>query len=458
MRRAFAALLGMAAVSLPAVVLALSPVTLLTTAKTAVVRDRPDADGDLAIFRVGRDPALAAPVNPLCPATSAIQLGAYPQATNRVVAQPVGAAAALPCEHWSAIRGGYRYRDPSGATLGVRKIVYTKSRLLIRVEGGNFVATPGPVGYLQAWLTIGDTRYLVRYHNFARNEATRMATRRTSGPAGKGEALFWQTLWGDAHRDDEALRHLGKAVRLDRRDGRSHFLIAMLHLYRFGQAVTDYRSVDDAAKAEAQAAQASFTRAVPLLWDAERQVGDNRVPGFAAANTFLTGVLLDDAALRAKGLADLDAVVALNPLFNSFDLIGVVPQFYPPDNPLYTDKVLPALDAALSDPTCIATQPELCGNDGMAPRNAAGALTLFGDLYAKGGRPAGADPQSDVEKAEGWYLLAQALSPGWRFQPEIAARVGQAAARRDSYRDGDPANDAAIIGVGPQACAYCHNR
>ena len=119
------------------------------------------------------------------------------------------------------------------------------------------------------------------------------------------------------------------------------------------------------------------------------------------------------------------------------------------------------LDTTLSGDNinCVATQPETCGNDGLAPSNIPGSLTLFGDLYAKGGRDAPASGgQSDVEKAEQWYGLANAFAPSWHFGALMQARVGKAAERSALYRDGDATNDPPIIGLGPEACSSCHHR
>jgi hypothetical protein len=434
---------------------ALPPLTLLTAGKTATLRNPAGTARDLALFRVGRDPELARLESPLCPGTSFLQVAGYPVASNLVESQPAAApGAALPCERWRAVRGGYRYTDRAGSVLGVRSVVYTRDGIVVRIQGAGYTAIAGPVGYVELWLTVGGKRYLARYHNFRRNDAGEIIARRPSSPAASGERFFWQTLWGDAQREQETLDCLADAARRDRRDGRSRFLLGMMHLYRLGQATTDYGHVTDFARAEVRAARSAFDAAVPLLWDARRRSGDNRVPGFAAASTYLAGTLLGDEATRHQGLVELDAAVALNPIFNAFDLIGVVPQFVSGADPLYGARVLAILDDTLTGPgaACVVTQPEVCANDGMAPNNLAGALVLFGDLYLKGTRPA------DVAKASTWYAVASAAGAGWKFLNELDARRGQEEARRQRYLDADPANDPALIGLGVQACSYCHIR
>src|SRR4029450_8709662 len=148
-------------------------------------------------------------------------------------------------------------------------------------------------------------------------------------------------------------------------------LLAMAHLYAFGQAVERYGAASDFARGEIEAARAAFADAFPLVWDGAR--GDSRVPGFAAATTFGLGGGRGDADLQAQGLAELDAAFRVNPFFNVFDYIPVaqaVPSFDPPFQGVF-DKV----SAYLNDPgtlRCPGTQPEICGNDGYAPHNTAG--------------------------------------------------------------------------------------
>src|SRR5262249_36563647 len=160
-----------------------------------------------------------------------------------------------------------------------------------------------------------------------------------------------------------ALRLLGAATRRDPRDGRVAFLLAMLHLYRFGQATTRFDAVPPAARDDLAAATRVFAHAVPLLWRAGR--GDSRVPGFAAAAEYALGVVDHDDRLRAAGLADLDAAIAVNGFFNVFDLIPVS-QATAPTDPLFAD-VVRRFDAYLgaSDTLqCPITQPEICADQG----------------------------------------------------------------------------------------------
>ncbi len=448
-RRAVCILLGASALLLAAPE-ASDGVTVLTVGKVAASKDRPEPAPDRGSFRFGKDPAFAVLRDPTCPNTSSVQVASYPQATQRLDAQPL---AALPCSGWKARDGGYVYEDPAAVHGGVRRIVYRRDKLLIRLDGPGFRHITGPVGYIEVWFTVGSERFLGRFHNFLRNDAGAVTTRKPSLAAARGEQAFWDVLHNnDASegRQQVALHCLSKAIKAAPKDGRSRFLLAMMHLYRFGQATTDFDDVSGFARQELAAAHAAFEGAVPRLWDGA--AGDSRVPGFAAATKFMTGVLEGDAALRDGGLQDLAAAVAVNQFFNVFDYIPVA-QIAPASDPLF-GLVFAEVDDYLNQPgalDCPESQPEICANAGLAPHNAEGALLLFGDIYAKGG---------DLPTARVWYALArgigQASGVPWPFQALADDRVANAAARVALYQDGDPANDPPVVGMGEEACAVCH--
>jgi hypothetical protein len=407
------------------------------------------------MVRVGRDPRLAGAPAPTCPTTSSVELSSYPVATQRVA---VATRLTFDCGRWKRKRGSFRYDDPS-ATGGVRAIRYGKKGMRIRFAGGSAPLPAGPVGYLQVWLTVGSRRFNARFHNFVANAPDRLVTRKPSAAAATGERAFWAVLHRDWNTPSQksdleavAVGCLTKASKHDKRDGRSRFLLAMTHLYRFGQAVERYDAFSAFARGEIEAAHAAFEEALPLLWNGT--TGDSRVPGFAAATTFELGVVRNDPALQAQGMAELDAAFQVNPFFNVFDYIPVaqaVPALDPRFQSLF-DKVRSYLD----DPAtlqCLTTQPEICADAGYAPRNTAGSLALFGDLEAKGG---------DLAGARGWYDLALAFgssgTPPYPFLPALQARVNSVADRVARFRDADPGNDPTIIGAGAEACAACHNR
>lgn len=430
--------------------------TVLSVGKHAVMRQGSGGRPDSAFFRFGRDRALRTLVDPTCAGgnASSVEVSSYPQSTVRVEVQE---KVTLPCAGWHKAGAGFVYRDPSGAVSGVRRIAYSRTGLVVDVRGGGYHHAVGPVGYAEVWLGLGSTRLLGRFHDFRRNTATLLVTRTPSTAASDGEAAFWDALTGDDSseaREQFGLRRLEVAAKRDRRDGRSRFLLAMLHLYRFGQSVTVYNQTDAGARAEITAAVAAFDEALPLLWDPATLRGDSRVPGFAAAARYALGVATGDPAVAAQAITELDAAVAVNSFFNVFDPIGVA-QVVPPSDPAFT-KVFASFDGYLTDPetlACLTTQPEICGNTGLAPRNAVGALVLFGDLYAKAGNAA---------RATTWYQLARALSAGgdtpYRFLDRIDARLADVPGRTALYADGDPSNDPPLIGAREEACAVCHTR
>lgn len=423
--------------------------TLLTEGKIGVFRRDPASGTGTAEVRVGRDRALATLEDPTaCPAGASVQILSYPTATNLVTGGP---AVELPCERWTKVPGGYLYRDPSGAAGGIRSLRYTARGIALDARTPGFEPVVGPVGYVEVWLEIGATRYLVRLHNFVENGPTSVVSKRPSRDAAAGEAAFWDTLWGDADRGDEALDHLGRAVARDRRDGRSYFLTGMMHLYRYGQQVADLHHPGADGRRSVTAARTAFDRAVPLLWSPG--YGDTRVPGFAAAATYAKGIGFRDAALTEQGVAELEYAAEINTLFNSFDLFAVAPAV-PATDPLYA-RVLELLDVTFPEvANQCGTQGEICFNDGMAPHNLEGTFILFGDIYAKGGR---------TESARGYYDSALALGEksGWdpRFVAAVRERLDNLDERVALYQDGDPSNDPPFVGAGgASACAYCHRK
>ena len=354
--------------------------SLLTRTKLGIFRNDPATGRASAFVRTSMDPALERLSDPRCPATSFVRLASNARS---------GPELELPCTNWRAVSAGYIYRDPTGVAGPVRRILYHHERFYLRAQGPGATVPTGPVGYAEMWLTIGPDRLLARFHKFARNDALVVRSRVPSRKAAEGEAAFWSTLWSDGERSAEAIASLERAVARDPSDGRSLFLLGMMHLYNFGREGTGFRDASEVAKREAASASAALDAAVPLLPD------DARIPGFRAAATYVNGVAHRDAGLVAAGLTQLDAAVPLDPLFNSFDFIGVVPAVVAPGDPLMV-RALELVDAGLGPPNvdCVQTMPEICGNAGMAPHNTQGALLLFGDLYAKGDR---------LSDAERWY-------------------------------------------------------
>jgi len=422
---------------------------VLTAGKLARFENRGDAAQNGGVVVVGRDRALRTLYDPRCPATSAVEVEAYLQSTFR---DAILAKVDLDCARWSARGRAFVYSDPTGT---IRSIVYARSGLRIDVRGPGYTPIDGPVGFLQAQLQIGDDILRARFHNFRQNDAQVVRSRRPSRAAALGEDGFWDALLGDDSseaREQETIRLLQAAVRRDPRDGRSYFLLGMIHLYRFGQRVVRYDDVSAEARAELKAGNEAFAQAVPLLWNDTTGVGDSRVPGFAASAKYTQGYIENDAALREEGLAELDRAIEVNSFFNVFDYIPVL-QALPASDPLF-QRGYALFTSYLENPDtlqCVTTQPELCANAGLAPHNIQGALTLFGDLYAKAG---------NLAQAQNWYNLARAFpdTPTWSFAPLIEERAATGAARVALYADADPSNDPPLIGAGAEACVVCHKR
>lgn len=422
--------------------------TVLTTRKSLVQRN------GTTVVRVGRDPRLATLVDPTaCPSAATVRIASYPTARSLVVGPP---ATALPCSGWKAVANGWIYRDDSGSAGGIRRIRYTTSGLSIVAGPPGFEPVPGPVGFVQAVLTIGSTRYHVRFHSFQQNDADTVVTRRAARAGdigGKAEAAFWTTLLGEADRSEETLALLAQAEAYDPRDGRAPFLTAMTHLYLFGRQVTHYPSATTMQAAHITAARAAFSRSLPLLY--QPGSGDSRALGFASGTTYVAGVLAQDPQLLAQGREEMAAAAALNTLFNSFNPIGVVPPAVAPTDPAYQEAVQ-LLDEyfPIAARDCVGSagvQGEVCFNDGLAPHNLEGTFLFFGDVYAKAGR-------IDAARERYQASLGFGQTSGWRQQylAEVQERLDNLPARIALFQDSDPSNDPPMVGVGNSGCAHCH--
>jgi len=260
--------------------------------------------------------------------------------------------------------------------------------------------------------------------------------------ASRGETAFWQTLQGVEDRAAEAIQWLQLAMRYDPTDGRSAFLLGMMHLFRFSQQIEDFRNPSEADRAEIVRAHDALNRAASLLPD------DRRVPGFRGAATYMRGFVLEDRALLQLGLEQLRDSIRIYPEFNSFSFIGVVAPTVSANDPLYAE-VMEYVGDPLTAACSPFTEPEICGNAGKAPHNIEGSLVLFGDLFAKAG---------DANRAAGFYRLAKTpFSPTpWRFAYVIEERLRTLSERIRLYQDSDPSNDPPLIGYRAEACAVCH--
>ena len=314
---------ALAALLLPAHLAAARRLTVLTVGKVADLQER---------RRHGprRTRSRGSPARPRPPARPP-----RPSSCRRIPSRRSGwcvtTHVTLDCSQVEARRrGGFVYGDPA-ATGGVRSVRYGRKGLAGPVRRQGFRPPAGPVGYVQAWLTVGATRFNTRFHNFARNEADALVTRKPSARPATGERAFWAVLHHDWQTPHDKAQSRADRARLLHREGRearqAGRLVALPARHdpplSLRSGVDALHDVSDVARGEIEAAHAAFQEAVPLLWDGPQ--GDSRVPGFAAAATFGLGVgAATTPRCRQQGMAELDAAFALNPFFNVFDYIPVV--------------------------------------------------------------------------------------------------------------------------------------
>lgn len=257
------------------------------------------------------------------------------------------------------------------------------------------------------------------------------------------DAAFWQTLHGVRDRQEEAIELYGRALDEDPSDARSHFLLGMMHFYRFGLRLGSYDAFDDEAREEIVRANAALDLAVV------HAPANRAYPGFRGAATYMNGVAHGDEALAALGLEQLRQSIELWPLFNRFSFLGTVAAVAPAGSSLFAESHGYLLDA-LGPDGLAECNARLCGNAGMAPRNLEGSGLLFGDIFAKAG---------NLVQARNWYQLSAGFgSSTWRFAELARERLATVEQRVALYQDADPENDPPLVGLGSESCAICHNR
>jgi hypothetical protein len=422
------------AASLLATAAPLHAFTLLTAGK--VGRFETATDGTSSAFvRVTSDAGLARLTDPRCPATSVVAFASASQSQVRTDSGEVR----LPCEHWSATQRGFRYRDLAGSVAGVREIVYERRRLRIRAGGPRFGAIAGPVIYVEAFLGIGEQRYLVRFYDFRVNSPDRVVSRRPSRAAAAGEAAFWETLRNWSSDTERPLRLLRAAVDQHPSDGRSQFYLGAFQVYLAASAPSSPSGLEHLS-----AAQEPLDRAVDLL------PHDSVPKAFHAFTTYLNGLYGGDPAQEALGQTQMGEAATANLFFNKAVALFIQPQFISGASDDYQTRVL----GWLNDVWTLSTHnPDIYPDvftSRLVPHDPEGATLMFGDVAAKGGH---------LDDARRWYgiSLAFGASSGFAFQGVAQQRLATVEARLAAGEEApDPSTDSVIGVQGVSDCTLCH--
>ena len=227
----------------------------------------------VARVRVGRDPALASGPSPACPTPSAVEVSTYPVATQRVAVHHASRSRLREVE---AEGRRLRLRRPRRAAGGCARSATGARDSSPRFGGALHARRRDRSATLQVVARRSARRASTPACTTSRATTRRpLVTRKPSRRPATGERAFWAccTTTGrllPTRRSSSRPRStaLAKAAKRDKKDGWSRFLIAMMHLYRFGQASRALsRDVSDTATAEIAAAHDAFEQAVPLLWD-----------------------------------------------------------------------------------------------------------------------------------------------------------------------------------------------
>jgi hypothetical protein len=423
------------AASLLATAAPVHALTVLTAAKVGHF-DHAASRAPSAFVRVTNDAGLARLADPRCPTASVV---AFSSASESQVRTDPGETS-LPCEHWRATRTGFRYRDPAGSAGGMHEIVYEPRRLRIRAAGPRLAAVAGPVIYVEAFLGIGEQRYLVRFYDFRRNSRDRVVSRLPSRAGAAGEAAFWQTLGNWSPDTERPLALLRKAVRQRPSDGRSQFYLGALHVYlAAGRAPTSPNGLEHLG-----AAQDPLDRAVDLL------PHDSVPKAFRALTTYLNGIYHGDAVREALGRSQMEESTTANLFFNKAVALFIQPQFISGASDDYQTRILGWLDdiwtLSIHNPD---VYPDVFTSR-LVPHDPEGATLMFGDVAAKGGR---------LADAERWYGISVSFgaSSGFPFQSIAQQRLAEVQGRLGSHREApDPSTDSVIGVQGVSDCTLCH--
>jgi hypothetical protein len=409
--------------------------TVLTAAKVGHF-DNATSRTPSAFVRVTNDAGLARLTDPTCPTASVV---AFASASESQVRTDSGDTS-LPCEHWHATRRGFRYSDTSGSAAGVREIVYERGRLLIRADGPRLTAIAGPVVYAEAFLGIGEQRYLVRFYDFRLNSPDRVVTRAASRAGAAGEAAFWETLGTWSPDTERPLALLRKAVRQRPSDGRSQFYLGALQVYLAAEG----DPANPSSLEHLGAAQDPLDRAVDLL------PHDSVPKAFRAFTTYLNGHYRGDAVREALGRMQMEEATTANLFFNKAVALFIEPQFISGASDDYQTRLLGWLDDIW---TLAIPNPDIYPDvftSRLVPHDPEGATLMFGDVAAKGGR---------LADAKRWYEISLAFgaSSAFPFESTVQQRLANVEARMAARQDAPDPGTSSLIGVqGISDCTLCH--
>ncbi len=98
--------------------------------------------------------------DPRCPATASLHVVASAGDVREI---------ALPCDHWRRKGNLLLYADRSGSAGGVKLVVVSRRRLIIRMGSPALTPPRGPLRYLEVGLTVGTESYCGRFSGFLSN-------------------------------------------------------------------------------------------------------------------------------------------------------------------------------------------------------------------------------------------------------------------------------------------------
>lgn len=144
----------------------------LLAGKRLTLKNKTNPKQDGISFTYRKDAGLFSLADPTCSSSNATSI-------QIVTSNGPGPVVTLPCAGWKLSSGGFRYSAKSGGAGGVRSVKLGAGTLSLRASGPPFVATSGPVSFVETRFRVGSTLYCGRFAQppgrFSKNRADLIA-------------------------------------------------------------------------------------------------------------------------------------------------------------------------------------------------------------------------------------------------------------------------------------------
>lgn len=149
----------------------------MTGGRAAVFRATPFPAKNKATIKFVKDASIAPLTNPIdCPTnTPSLRI----KGSNGYDSGAID----LPCGNWTTTNSGYKYKDKLAASGGVKTLVYSNTKLILKLKGASYPALVGPLDappYVEVSLDTGSAEYCGRFESFKNNESGKIKANKGS--------------------------------------------------------------------------------------------------------------------------------------------------------------------------------------------------------------------------------------------------------------------------------------